>query len=340
MQNPGTDQASLHADLERLFAVLEAEIADFNGWWPRHFRAGEVWPLPPHVRGEPFCLERPFSRVSGQELIATAQAAIAQVRMTTAQNPVTSMRLPGWIALDAPATDRIQRINAARQALSDRLSAQFAGTGFTAKTIETYRARALRAVIPGVSQTQLFRKLHAFDRTPIVISFIWSGKGGSSRTISTAAKERERLEALINAKAQEQRLAPEEIGLYRELELLRSYADDMKLVIAKPNTPHPRVMLMFDSRSRWDAMPHAALPLFVYCPAEQPLPDVRPLQPYAERTDRRGSHAGTRRTLLSAANPARKIYLFSPPSEAVSKRLCATVRSTYGGGSKQHDEVS
>lgn len=328
------EKALLHAEIEHLYNTIVSEIASFNEWWPQHVRDGAVWKLAVHAKDseEPFSVDKPFDRFTGPALIEEATAAISQLKMSAHpnQNPVTSMRMPGWIALTQPPTERIERINAARTTLSNYLDRTFDGRDLTSRTVETYRSRALREVIPGVSLRHLFRKVHAFDQSPLCVSFIWSGKGGSSSTITNVASERVRLRRLIAVKAKEQGKAEEELGLNRELELLASYTDEEKmLVVVKPNTPHPRVMLMFDSRSRWDAMPHANLPIFLYCPQSEALPDVRELPAFAERTDNRGSYARNHRKLISDFAKNRKLYEYEPSTASKNPRMAKTIRSTY-----------
>lgn len=329
--------ATFRREIRDRYDELQELIRQFNGWWPQHMRGGEGWRLP--VQGRDQCFVPggggSWTWCEGAQLAEEAGRAIAQLELcSTGQNPVTAMRMPGWVALDQPVVAPVARINEARAAIAARVDAEIAAMNLAASTAANMRGKLLRSVIPGISLRHLFRKLHAFDTPPLSIQFHWAG-AGASYTRVTAAAERERLAGLVAAEARSRHIDAEATGHQRELERLAPFRDDARLVVVRPLTPHPRVMLFFSSRSRYEAMPHANLPLFIHCPSGSELPHVRPLPPVTEagQGGRRGQRGRTQMALISDHNPRRLIYLWQPERKgARQSRLPDAIRSTYGEG--------
>lgn len=328
------EASEFRASIEKAFLTLQKEISTFNAWWPAHVVAGQVWPLA--VCGEDAPLRKACDgievRASAQgEMIEVAQKAIAALHLEPHQDPKTTLRVPGWFALSAEPTAYVERINQARNTLSDFLDGEMATNykDFAKTTRMNLRGKLLRGIIHGVSMRHTFRKLHAFDAPPLVLSFIWVGSS-TSHTLTTVGAERARLTQLVTKQATKLELAPEETPLHSVLYELDRYRDHVELVIVRAHAPHPRALVHYEKRGRYDAMPHANLPIFFYNPSEQALPQIKALPSYELSEPKSRGRNGTRMTLLNDREENRKLYLYDPNLKSTtSQRLQADVVSTY-----------
>lgn len=329
--------AVFRSRVEKAFASLQSEISAFNAWWPLHIVAGQVWQLLSIPGpGAPGC--KPSKGITvvaaaPENMIDVAQKAIAALLLEPLQDPKTTLRVPGWVALNAEPTAHVERINQARNTLSDILDAEMeANYSLLAPTTRmNHRGKLLREIIHGVSMRHTFRKLHAFDKPPLVMSFIWVDSS-TSHTRTSVKTECARLNQLVDRKAHALNIPCSEVPLNSVLEELRTHKDDVELVIVRSHAPHPRVLVHYEKRGRYDAMPHANLPMFFYNPNGDELPKIKALPSY-EPSDAKPPRGrkGTSMTLLNAREENRKVYLaHKNPKSATSPRLQADVVSTYG----------
>ena len=109
---------------------------------------------------------------------------------------------------------------------------------------------------------QLARHTQVFDICPRLIVFTWAGHTTGGERVAVG-KVRELL-----SKAAEQQSAKESIDIGQtlagaELRRIVNLADQASLIKYKKVAPHPRAMVYFSASSRYDAMIHSNLPMFV-----------------------------------------------------------------------------
>ncbi|MFD1690634.1 DNA replication terminus site-binding protein [Azotobacter chroococcum] len=184
-----------------------------------------------------------------------------------------------------------------------------------------------RALGAKFNTKQLLRHIQCFEGAPRLITFTWAGHTTATGRVSTA-KVRETLQASVEARASREGLQIEETPEFLELRTLVNMADSEVLTERKSVAPHPRAMLWFTDSSRYDAMIHANLPMFVM--AGENTFEVRELKNF-DRNARQAKRPDEKRRI--EVLPNRDLFLSSRRREteeiSPNKVEEANVASTY-----------
>ncbi|MFT0183157.1 DNA replication terminus site-binding protein [Pseudomonas benzopyrenica] len=252
----------MHEDIKNAFEDLKRSIAIFNERWPGKVIAARVWRLPllaqqrvpDHIAVEAF---------EGSAAVELTRDALMAFHLQPGQAPGTVSRLPGYIALAEPLMEEILAINSCKAAFS----AAIEQTRLELELAPEARPRIMRKALGGAFNTkQLIRKVHGFPDPVRQLTFTWAGHTAGGERVKVS-KVREQLKTLAMARADRERIALDRTPEWQEHQALNRMADDDILVRHKKIAPHPRAMLWFGEESRYDAMIHANLPVFVV-PAE------------------------------------------------------------------------
>lgn len=315
-------------------AVLKYVLHEFNAWWPKHVVHGEVWELALHRKGmTPEALEAAyteFNRRTGKKAIDLATAAIAELDLREGQDPNRTLRLPGWFGLDEPPTVHAQRVNDARAYLQKAITDLAGEMGAKVSASKTFRGKLLRSACPGISVRQVFRKVQAFDATPRTISFIWAGET-AAHSKTTVGDEIDRLDALDRALSPDARSLTIKTKLAEAKEHLQTMDRETKLVAISKAPEHPRAMLYYRENSKYDAMLHASLPLFVYLPRGEQPPRIHGLNPF-DPTKTTGAIPRERGAKI-LEHASRSLYRQHKPLKEPQPRLASAemhIKTTYG----------
>ncbi|MBD8577281.1 replication terminus site-binding protein [Pseudomonas syringae] len=274
-----TEIVSVH---ERLVSRLHA----FNQVWPHLVVSGTVWKLP--VLAEQKAPDRiDVQRLEGQPAIEAALQAMMAFERVVGQAPGTVMRLPGYFALRDSVLPWVREIND----LKDELMAMIEKTRLELNLATTARSKILRQALGHqFSMKQLGRHTQAFDSCPRLIVFTWAGHTTGGERVEVG-KVRELLAKTAEQQSDRDNVTPGETLAGAELRRIVNLADHATLIKYKKVAPHPRAMLYFSASSRYDAMIHSNLPLFVLA-GEKPI-DVHELRDFdrhtrqAERPDKK-----------------------------------------------------
>lgn len=248
----------MYEDIKSAFETLKSTITTFNEIWPSRVVAAQVWRLPlltqqrvpDHIAVEVF---------DGAEAVALTQEALLAFHLQPGQAPGTVSRLPGYIALAEPLVDEILAINTCKSAFS----AAIEQTRLELELAPEARPRIMRKALGGAFNTkQLIRKVQGFPDPVRQLTFTWAGHTSGGERVKVA-KVREQLKTLALARADREQIALDRTPEWQEHQALNRMADDDILVRHKKIAPHPRAMLWFGEESRYDAMIHANLPVFV-----------------------------------------------------------------------------
>lgn len=311
----------MYDDIRNAHAELSAALGDFNAQWPDQVVSGVAWRLP--LLKEQRALDQiPVQRLTGDEAIEAAQAAFVRLEREAGQAPGTVMRLPGYFEVRDTLLAQVREINR----LKDALVAAVENTRVEMNLVKSARPRLLRAALgAGFSMMQVSRHIQAFDAPPRLLVFTWAGHTAGAEKVQVK-DVRELLTARAEQQAAEARCAPQRTQAGIELQAIANLADEQVLHRYKKLAPHPRLMLWFSEDSRYDAMVHANLPVFVQAGGE---PKVRELADFdrearqAERPDRK-----PRVPVI----PRMNLYLATTdaPAAPPSARRKHGVASTYG----------
>lgn len=311
----------MYDDIRNAHGQLRDALSRFNAAWPGQVVSGVVWRLP-LLKEQKALDEIAVERLTGNEAVRAAQAALVAFERESGQAPGTVMRLPGYFEVHDTLLAQVQLINR----LKDELVATVERTRLEMNLAKSARPRLLRAALgAGFSMMQVSRHIHAFDAAPRMLVFTWAGHtAGAERVL--VKEVRELLSVRAEQQAAEARCAPQRTQAGIELQAIANLADEQVLHRYKKLAPHPRLMLWFSEDSRYDAMVHANLPVFVQAGGE---PKVRELADFdrearqAERPDRK-----PRVPVISRMN----LYLATTdaPAAPPSARRKHGVASTYG----------
>lgn len=329
-----------HVAIKEAVSILQYVLREFNEWWPRHVVHGEVWELALHRKGmtqaELEAAYTQFHRQTGRKAIDLATAAFADLDLREGQDPNRTLRLPGWFALDEPPTVHAQHVNAARtnlEAVIANVAEDMRGEGRTVEG-KSIRSKLLRTACPGISVRQVFRKVQAFDAKPRTISFIWAGET-AAHSLTTVREEIQRLDALELALSPEARAQSTMTKFAEAKNHLQTLAPDVQLVAVSKAPEHPRAMLYYREKSKYDAMLHASLPLFVYQPSGEGPPRIHELRPF-ESSKTATATAARLQGAKILEHESRTLYLHEPTRKSESRLFVAErlgsmrIRSTYG----------
>jgi hypothetical protein len=313
----------MYEEIQGAFARLQSALQAFNHIWPNHVVSGVIWRLPLLTEQRtPDTIQ--VERLVGQEAVETAQMSLVEFERDIGQAAGTVMRLPGYFAINKSLLERIRQINE----LKDEVAAAIEKLRLELNLVPAARPRLMRRALGAKFNTkQLLRHIQCFEGTPRLITFTWAGHTSATGKVSTA-KVRETLQASAEARASREGLQLEETPEFLELRTLVNMADTEMLTQRKSVAPHPRAMLWFTEESRYDAMIHANLPMFVM--AGENTFEVRELKNF-DRNARQAKRPDEKRRI--EVLPNRDLFLSSRRREteeiSPNKVEEANVASTY-----------
>ncbi|SFB59480.1 DNA replication terminus site-binding protein [Azotobacter beijerinckii] len=313
----------MYGEIQGAFAHLQYALQAFNHVWPNHVVSSVVWRLPLlSEQRTPDTLQ--VLRLVGQEAVDATQIALAEFERDLGQAPGTVMRLPGYFVLSESVLDQVRQINA----LKDEVAAAIEKLRLELNLVPAARPRLMRRALGAKFNTkQLLRHIQCFDGAPRLITFTWAGHTTATGRV-TVAKVRETLQAGAEARASRENTRIEDTPEYQELRTLVNMANTAVLTERKSVAPHPRAMLWFSNSSRYDAMIHANLPVFVKA-GEQP-PEVIELKNFDRNARQAKRFDEKRRTEVL---PFRDLFLPSRKTDGAAsvpnKVEEADVASTY-----------
>lgn len=248
----------MYEEIQSAFARLQSALYAFNLTWPDHVISGVVWRLPLLTEQRtPDTLQ--VERLIGQKAIDATRMALAEFERDLGQAPGTVMRLPGYFVVGESVLEQVRQINV----LKDELAATIEKLRLELNLVPAARPRLMRRALGAKFSTkQLLRHIQCFDGAPRLIVFTWAGHTTATGRVSVD-KVREKLQAGAEARASRESIRIEDTPEYQELRALVNMADTVVLTERKSVAPHPRAMLWFTDSSRYDAMIHANLPMFV-----------------------------------------------------------------------------
>ncbi|MBW6124714.1 replication terminus site-binding protein [Pseudomonas aeruginosa] len=248
----------MHERIQAAYTQMRRAIIAFNDRWPSLVISGVVWRLPLLTEQKTPDLI-PVERLEGKDAVIAATGALLAFELELGQAPGTVMRLPGYFVLEESVLEQVRVINALKEALDAAIET----TRLELNMIKDARPRIMRRALGANFNTnQLLRKVHAFELPPRMLTFTWAGHTpGTTRIL--VGQLRAKLEAEAQLRADREHVAIELTPEWQELRSLVNMDDGEHLVQYKKVAPHPRAMLWFSGNSRYDAMIHANLPVFV-----------------------------------------------------------------------------
>ncbi len=237
---------------------LVETVGAFNEKWPALVVGGMIWRIPLLTE------QRTPSRISvqvltGTDAIKAAVEALREFERDLGQAPGTVLRLPGYFMLSGSILDEGRAVNRCKSELVDAIEAERVFRNVAVSR----RSHIMRQALgKNFSLNQLKRAIQVFDAAPRQITFTWAGHTSGKERV-TVGHVRE----VLLAEAHEKAMATGEPVVnspqWIDLRSIANMAETDVLDVPKPIAPHPRAMLWFSSRSRYDAMLHANLPFFV-----------------------------------------------------------------------------
>lgn len=285
------------AALITLAEELEAAVEAFNSVWPEHQRHLELYRLPVLTEQTIPLLIEP-SLVVGDEAITLAQHAFRAFYREPDQHPATVVRFPGVLVLREPLDAEIAAINALKDKIRSQMTAYPPGS----------RAYITRKTLPGRVMLQIYRRIHTASSVRRVL-WAWAGHttGHRNVTVEQAAEEieagrsyppahipRDEWSAIIDA----------------ELRLLGTLGPSPRLLFRRRIAPHPRVTIYSQDDKTPPAVHHGNLPLVVYVPEDEALPEITRLKDYVE-----GVRTALRRDRQRLVPVIERIHLYARPPQ-------------------------
>lgn len=313
----------MYEEIQNTFTRLQSTLKTFNLFWIDHIVSGMVWRLPLlREQRTPDTIQ--VERLVGQMAMDATRIALAEFERELGQAPGTVMRLPGYFVVSESLLEQVRQINA----LKDELAAAIEKLRLKLNLVPTARPRIMRQALGAKFSTkQLLRHIQCFDGAPRLIVFTWAGHTTATGRVSVN-KVREKLQAGAEARASRESICIEDTPEYRELRTLVSMADTEMLIERKSVAPHPRAMLWFTDSSRYEAMIHVNLPIFIK--AGEHAIEVRELKNF-DRNARQAKRPDEKHRI--EVLPNRALYLPSHKNEkataAPNKVEEANVASTY-----------
>ena len=308
--------------------MVEAQRA-FNATWPSAVVHAQVWLLPINKEPKGQTKITPMELV-GEPAIEAAKKAILQFEQEEGQHPSTVMRLPGWIGVSQSVLEYAREANAARDRFLEVLAQETASMNLKSLS----KGKHLRSILKlPIVIKQIERHIQGFEGVPRRILFTWAGKTAAPESIPVKDVIEKIETQLADAVAKAD--MDKELNLRLELKALGFLDAKAELHRYRPIAPHPRVMLYFSKSPRYDAMPHANLPIFVSLDEKQPWPRVDALEEFdAENAQAERSDKVPRQEII----PRLGLYLKTAPDRKRSPRTArgdstavarALVSSTY-----------
>ncbi|MCP1515611.1 DNA replication terminus site-binding protein [Pseudomonas rhodesiae] len=287
-------------DLRDAWDDMNRAQHDFNSEWTSKVVAAQVWTLPIKATAQSSKVIKPIL-LEGQEAIDASKKAITQFEKAETQHPGTVVRLPGWIGVHTSVLASAREANRARQRFLDLLGTEVDQTNLKSMSKGKFARSALKVQ---VVLKQIERRIQVFDGTPRRILFTWAGHTAAPETVALSTvieKLQIQLEDAIRAED-----LPKEQQRKMELRALIELSPEAVMHRYRSIAPHPRVMLYFGEGARYDAMPHANLPIFVVLNEKAPWPRVDGLGSFdPEKARRLRSDKVTRHAVI----PRLDLYL-------------------------------
>jgi hypothetical protein len=269
-------------DITSTHERLKAKVAAFNLIWPQWVVSGKVWQLPLLAEQKaPDLIE--VQPLEGVAAIEATQRAMALFERMPGQAPGTVMRLPGYFALSESVLPWVKEINQ----LKDDLMAAIEQTRLELNLAPTARSKILRQAL-GVqfSMKQLARHTQVFDICPRLMVFTWAGHTTGGERIAVG-KVRELLGKAAEQQSTRDGVVIEQTLAGAELRRIVNLSDQACLIKYKKVAPHPRAMVYFSESSRYDAMIHSNLPMFVLAgAAPSVVHELRDFDRHARQAER------------------------------------------------------
>lgn len=269
-------------DITTLHEQLKVKLEAFSKIWPLLVVSGKVWQLP--LLAEQKAPDRIEAQMlEGAAAIEAAQHAIALFERLPGQAPGTVMRLPGYFVLSESVLSWVKEINQ----IKDHLMSAVEQTRLELNLASTARSKILRQAL-GVqfSMKQLGRHTQAFDICPRLIVFTWAGHTAGGERVAVG-KIRELLGKAAEQQSSRDGVALEQTLASAELRRIVNLSDQASLIKYKKVAPHPRAMVYFSSNSRYDAMIHSNLPMFVLAgPEPTVIHELRNFDRHARQAER------------------------------------------------------
>ena len=314
----------MYSDIVTIHKLLCSKIQAFANIWPSLVVTGKVWRLPllteqkslDYIEVEP---------LEGVEAINATLEAMSAFERAPGQAPGTVMRLPGYFAMRESVLPWIRDINQ----LKDELMAMIEQTRLELNLAPTARSKILRQALGHqFSMKQLGRHTQAFDACPRLIVFTWAGHTTGGERVEVG-KVREQLIKAAEQQAQKDDLTEGETLAGAELRRIVNLSDQATLIKYKKVAPHPRAMTYFSASTRYDAMIHSNLPMFVLAGSE-------PIDIHELRNFDRHARQAERPDKKSRIEVIPRMNLYLNPDDLVGRKKSAqpaskpqSVASTY-----------
>ena len=317
-------------DIVHLHACLNATLKEFGNAWPNFVVRSKVWQLP--LLAEQKAADHIEARaLEGCAAIDAAIQAMSMFERMPDQAPGTVMRLPGYFALSESVLHWVKEINQ----LKDQLMMALERTRIEMNLAPSARSKILRLALGGqMSMKQLLRHIQAFDICPRLIVFTWAGHTTGGERVAVG-KVRELLGKTAKQQAMKEGVEVDQTLAGAELRRIVNLADQASLIKYKKVAPHPRAMVYFSDNSRYDAMTHSNLPMFVLA-GDHPT-DIHELRNFNRHT--RQAQRPDKKTRIEVI-PRMNLYL--NPDDLVGQRKAevqiskpSSVSSTYAAGSQR-----
>jgi len=245
-------------DITAIHARLVSKIKAFNQIWPQWVVSGQVWQLPLLTQQKALDLIE-VNPLEGAAAVEAAVQAMTLFERLPGQAPGTVMRLPGYFALSQSALPWVKEINQ----LKDELMMAIEQTRIELNLATTARSKIMRQALgPQFSMKQLARHTQAFDICPRLIVFTWAGHTTGGERVPVG-KVRELLNKAAEQQSAKDSVTADQTLAGAELRRIVNLSDQASLIKYKKVAPHPRAMVYFSASSRYDAMIHSNLPMFV-----------------------------------------------------------------------------
>jgi hypothetical protein len=314
----------MYSDIVTTYKLLCSKIQAFSKVWPDLVVTGKVWRLPllteqkslDYIEVEP---------LEGVDAINAALQAMSAFERAPGQAPGTVMRLPGYFAMRESVLPWVRDINQ----IKNELMAAIEQTRVELNLAPTARSKILRQALGHqFSMKQLGRHTQAFDACPRLIVFTWAGHTTGGERVEVG-KVREQLIKAAEQQAQKDDLTEGETLAGAELRRIVNLSDQATLIKYKKVAPHPRAMTYFSASTRYDAMIHSNLPMFVLAGSE-------PIDIHELRNFDRHARQAERPDKKSRIEVIPRMNLYLNPDDLVGRKKSAqppsrpqTVESTY-----------
>jgi hypothetical protein len=314
----------MYSDIVTAYELLHSKTKAFEQVWPHLVVTGKVWQLPllAEQKSLDFIEVQPLE---GSEAVQAALQAMAAFERAPGQAPGTVMRLPGYFAMRESVLPWVREINQ----LKDELMATIEQTRLELNLAPTARSKILRQALGHqFSMKQLGRHTQAFDACPRLIVFTWAGHTTGGERIEVG-KVREQLNRAAELQAEKDSMDLNETSAGAELRRIVNLADQATLIKYKKVAPHPRAMTYFSASTRYDAMIHSNLPMFV-------LAGSQPIEVHELRNFDRHARQAERPDKKSRIEVIPRMNLYLNPDDLVGSKKSVlpeskpqTVASTY-----------